>query len=285
MLVQKKVIGKAGRKPEVTIEQIVDAAKGLQVQGRRVTGYTLRDYLGFGGPKFMLEEWEKYLSDNGELTTITQPAELEYILPPELEDKIKLLIGDISKQLNDFANESDSLANRIAEKKARSAYDTMMKNNKILVEEQDLASTILVKADARIEELQEANEELEQRLSEAKSQTFSLKSNNASQLKDIVRLESEIKVNHAKLQTLSNINQELEKTVIRLETKLDDATKTKDSSIKEMRDINAFLNASQIELKEKLIMATTALDTQVALLLEKDRRNSNLEEQLAKYKS
>ena len=48
---------KAGRKPEVTLAQVIKAADILKQQKRDITGWTLRDVIGSGGPNYLNELW------------------------------------------------------------------------------------------------------------------------------------------------------------------------------------------------------------------------------------
>lgn len=56
---------KSGRKPEVTLEQVVKASERLKQQNRKVTGWTIRDVIGSGGPNYLESLWEQYQTDNG----------------------------------------------------------------------------------------------------------------------------------------------------------------------------------------------------------------------------
>jgi hypothetical protein len=262
---------KAGRKPKVSLEQIIDGADLLKSQRREITGWTLRDAIGAGGPSYLISEWEQYQAEIGVTYNVNEEKIDDYILPAALEDKRNILIADVSLQINNFAIESDALANTIAEKKARSAYETMMQNNKKLVEEQDLASRLLLDADLENEKHQE--------------QISLLRGDNKSHIKSIGNLQSKLdKTNEeytrAKFllaQAQSDLIDEekkrsvLEKLEIKLNTKLEDAVTDKKSALNQLEN-----------LKTELITAQANYTARDEIIREKDKRLITLENQLKK---
>ncbi|OUR62735.1 hypothetical protein A9Q74_03830, partial [Colwellia sp. 39_35_sub15_T18] len=148
-----KEMKKTGRKSQVPLEEIIKAAAVLQAQRRKITGWSLRQEIGSGGPKNLITTWENHNNEKGEIILNENKLIEDYILPPSLEDKRNIFLGDISLQINAFVHESDKLANSLAEKKARSAYDLMMQSNKDMVEEHDIANQIIVKTDEENAEL------------------------------------------------------------------------------------------------------------------------------------
>jgi chromosome segregation ATPase len=89
------------RPPEVTDKAIIAAGEALQAEGRRITGFALRQRIGGGNPARLLQVWQEHLSRS------TQPPEL----PPELADALVHVTEAAKQQLRDALS---SLYSRIA---------------------------------------------------------------------------------------------------------------------------------------------------------------------------
>ena len=260
---------KSGRKPDVTLDQVIKGAEILAQQKREITGWTLRDAIGSGGPKYLISVWEQYQIENGVINNVLEETVEDYVLPVELEDKIRLLIADISLQINNFATESDSLANKIAEKKARSAYETMMQNNKKLVEEQDLANRMIEESDVQLETINKLIETLEVKTSSQKKSIKALEGTLAQSEDEHVRTKFILAEAKSKVSELTKKCTTLEKSEIKLTTKVEIAISDKKDVLKQME-----------KLRTTLAELTASNDSHDLILAEKDKRLIQLEEQL-----
>lgn len=244
-------ISKPGRKTQVSPEQVIKAASILQEQRRKITGWSLREVIGYGGPKNLLNIWQSHESNNSDVV-LNEDIEVEkHILPPSLEDKISILLGDISHQINTFACESDSLANKLADKKAHSAYETMMQSNKELVEEQDLANQIIIRADEESHALQLEATQLK---TDFQTQQKSLNDSNNEIIKiadELTRLKFILAEEQSNLHNRTAENLSLAKSITKLETRLEDAIEEKKLCKQESLKVNLQLSETTSMLKTK----------------------------------
>ena len=144
---------KMGRKPSLSPDKIIETIKELQSDNNDVTPCIIRGRIGFGGLGNISSVLESYLKEQNGISLSEKILIETHILPPDLEDKRNMLLTDLTLQVSNFALESDLLANNIAEKRARSAYDTMIENNKNLVDEQSLTIKIFDEVEAKNSEL------------------------------------------------------------------------------------------------------------------------------------
>jgi len=260
---------KSGRKPNVTLEQVIKGAEILVQQKREITGWTLRDAIGSGGPKYLISVWEQYQIEKGVINDVREEAREDYILPAELEGKIDILFADISLQINNFAIESDALANNIAEKKARSAYEAMMQNNKKLVEEQDLANRMIEDSDDQLEAKNKLIETLEMKVFSQKKSIESLKAKLEKNEDEHVRTKFMLSEAQCNTSELTEKCTSLEKLEIKLNTKVEIAISDKKDVLKQME-----------KSRTKLAELTANNESHEEILAEKDKRLIQLEEQL-----
>jgi hypothetical protein len=260
---------KSGRKPEVTLEQVVKASERLKQQNRKVTGWTIRDVIGSGGPNYLEGLWEQYQTDNGIKECSVESNCEEHILPAELEGKIHILLADLSEQINSFASESDQLAIRIADKKAKAAYETLMTTNKQLIEEQELANRMIEDSDDQLEDKNKLIETLEMKTSSQEKSIQSLKSNLEKNEDEHIRTKFILAEAQRKISELTEKCTALEKSEIKLNTKVEIAIGDKKDVIEQME-----------KSRTKLAELTASNESHAMILAEKDKRLIQLEEQL-----
>ena len=265
---------KSGRKPQVTLEQVVKASERLKQQNRKVTGWTIRDVIGSGGPNYLEGLWEQYQTDNGIKEHSVENNYEEHILPAELEGKIHILLADLSEQINSFASESDQLAIRIADKKAKAAYETLMTTNKQLIEEKELANRMIEDSDDQLEDKNKLIETLEMKTSSQEKSTQSLKSNLEKNEDEHVRTKFILAEAQSKVSELTEKCTTLEKSEIKLTTKVEIAISDKKDVLKQME-----------KLRTKLAELTASNDSHALILAEKDKRLIQLEDQLAQIQN
>ena len=246
---------KSGRKPKISLEQVIKASGILQQQKREITGWTLRDVIGSGGPQYLLGLWNEYEEKEGLVSKDTEVTSEGHVLSAELEEKVSTFLMDISKQVNDFALESDQAATRISEKKARAAYETLMTTNKQLVDEQDLANRLIEEADTLNEQqleaiklLEDANLALSEKEQNLLLKIEQLESINAEALKELDLCKEQLHIE--KIQT-----SELEKVEVRLKTQVEVAIEDKNQATDKLTNIQRKLAEKEftIESLEKLL--------------------------------
>ena len=263
------VLKKPGRKPEVKLEQVIAAAERLIQENRYITGWTLRDVIGSGGPNYLIKIWEQHQLDNGMTNDEAEVQSDVYILPPELDGKINILLADVSQQINNFAVESDALANQVAAKKARAAYDTMISTNKRLVEEQDLANRIIVDSDAELQLIKEHIQTLEQQ-TVYQSKLYSELQAKLEKVEDAHIQTKNLLVTAQKcLDDESKKRVNTEKSEIKLNTKLEVALIDKIDAIKELK-----------KTQEKLTEMITKFSIHEAVIAEKNKLIAYLETEI-----
>ena len=149
MIATVKEKKKLGRKASLTPEKIIETIEQMQRDGDKVTACTIRGQLGFGGLSNITTVLETFLKEQTGISLSENELIETHVLSPDLEDKVNMLLSDLSRQINNFAQESDLLANNLAEKRARSAYDSMIENNKKLVDEQSLTIKMFDEVEAK----------------------------------------------------------------------------------------------------------------------------------------
>jgi hypothetical protein len=273
-VIEKK---KLGRKPTLSPEEIIATIKQMQVVGDKITPSTIRTKITFGGLTNITSVLEKFLEEqNGTVVSINEPIE-SHILPPDLEDKVNILLSDLTQKINNFSLESDLLANNIAEKRARSAYDTMIENNKKLVDEQSLTIKIFDEVEAKNDDLNEQITELETRLRTEQKKSLAL---------DKVITKANDELDHSKLQisdiktslaTSSDKNNSLEKLITKAETRLEDAVKNKDIAVNEFTLLRIQLTETDSKFKSSEAIVLQLNFALNALKAEKEQSISDLQ--------
>jgi chromosome segregation ATPase len=259
---------KLGRKPTLSSAEIIATIKKMQKDGDKISPSTIRSKITFGGLTNITSVLEKFLEEqNGTEVSINEPIE-NHVLSPELEDKVNMLINDISQQVNDFSIESDLLANNLAEKKARSAYDCMIENNRKLVDEQNLTVKIFDEVEAKNDELIEQITSIEAKLETEKYNSIALNSDLSKANDEQERLKLTISDLQTTLSTSEANNKTSDKLITKFETRLEDAVLAKDKAISESNKLRIQLTESNSKLKSS---------DEMTVQLKSDIKNVNIE--------
>lgn len=268
---------KLGRKPTLTPDKIISTIKALQDDSCDVTPCIIRKKIGFGGLGNIADVMDSFLKEQtGVSMSESDPIE-NHILAPDLEDKVNMLISDLSLQVNNFALESDLLATNIANKRARSAYDTMIENNKKLVDEQNLTIKIFDEVETKNDELNEKNTEIETRLENEQFKSAALDADLSKAIDELTRLnlsKSDIK---AILSTSEAKNKSLEKLITKIETRLEDAVMDKDISVNEFTLLRTQLTETDSKFKSSEAIVLQLNSALNALKAEKEQSISDLQ--------
>lgn len=273
-VIEKK---KLGRKPTLSSAEIIATIKKMQKDGDKISPSTIRSKITFGGLTNITSVLEKFLEEqNGTEVSINEPIE-NHVLSPELEDKVNILLSDITNQINNFSLESDLLANNIANKRARSAYDTMIENNNKLVDEQSLTIKMFDEVEAKNDELNEQIAEIETILENERVKSSALDADLSKANDELARLRLLISNIEVSLSSSETKNKSFEKLITKLETRLEDSIKDKDNAVNESIKIRTQLTEISSKLKSSdaiVLQLNSALN---ALKAEKEQSISDLQ--------
>lgn len=281
-VIEKK---KLGRKATLSPEEIIATIKQMQKDGDKISPSTIRGKITFGGLTNITSVLESFLEEqSGTELSINEPIE-SHILAPDLEDKVNMLISDLSLQLNNFALESDLLANNIAEKRARSAYDTMIENNKNLVDEQSLTIKIFDEVEAKNSELVNHISNIETQLLDEQKKLLAL---------DKVISKANDELDHSKLQisdiqtslaTSADKNHSLEKLITKAETRLESSITDKEIAVNESIKFRTQLTEITSKLKSSDAMTEQLKSDISSLNAENEKSTSELQSKNSKLLS
>jgi len=100
------------RPVEFTDEQVVEAGRTLQAQGRNITGFALRQKVGGGNPTRLKQVWDEHI--NSQTTAKAEPvAEL----PVEVAEEVASVTKALTERLAALAVELNDKAVKAAERR------------------------------------------------------------------------------------------------------------------------------------------------------------------------
>jgi len=170
---------KLGRKAEVDEQRVIDAGLKLLEQNKTVSGWKLRNIISSGNPRRLQAVWEQYQSEHGETVTI-QETSSDSILPPDVEDSLKILLGGLNADIESLVVQSNNAAVRAADKRVKSEYEASKRAKENAEHELAEAEIALNHSDSKIEELTARVAELEKSFREATGDLKSSKTTVAS---------------------------------------------------------------------------------------------------------
>lgn len=272
---------KLGRKPTLTADKIIATIKQMKKDGDNVTPSTIRTRITFGGLTNISNVLEKFLKEEGEANESSIVPIENHALSPELEAKINILLSDLTLQINNFSLESDLLANNIAEKRARSAYETMIESNQKLVDEQNLTIKIFDEVEAKNDELNEQIVEIETRLKNEQVNSSALDADLSKANNELVRLESLLSNTKASLTTSETKNKSFEKLITKIETQLEGSIKDKEIAVNDSIKVRTQLTEISSNLKSSEAMTAQLKSDLTAFRAEKDESASELQSKIS----
>ena len=285
MIATVKEKKKLGRKASLTPEKIIETIEKMQRDEDKVTACTIRGQIGFGGLSNITTVLETFLKEQTGISLSENELIETHVLSPDLEDKANILLGDLSQQINNFLLESDLLANNLAEKRARSAYDSMIENNRKLVDEQSLTIKMFDEVEAKNDELNEQIAEIETILENERVKSSALDADLSKANDELARLRLLISNIEVSLSSSETKNKSFEKLITKLETRLEDSIKDKDNAVNESIKIRTQLTEISSKLKSSDAM-TDQLKSDIGVLItEKDQSTSELKSSNSKLLS
>lgn len=144
---------KIGRTVEVDESRIIDAGKRLENAGKSVTKWGLRNAVGAGNPSRLMRVWEAYKAENGEVVVVAANAEEAPSLPPEVEDGLRVMLGEVNRGIEQLIRNSNAIAVRVADMRVKTQYDAAKAAQVNAENELSEAEAALDQADQRITDL------------------------------------------------------------------------------------------------------------------------------------
>ncbi len=140
------------RPAKVTEEVVVEAGIELERKQVSINGWSLRNAIGAGKPERLEKIWLSYKSKDSP-TLVQSTNGDDYILPLEIEESLTLFSNKLSIELRNIITNSDTLANQIADQKAKSIYKSLEENNQNIESQLKIATSMIDDADKEIETL------------------------------------------------------------------------------------------------------------------------------------
>ncbi|NQY87414.1 MAG: hypothetical protein HRT51_06595 [Colwellia sp.] len=236
---------KMGRKVTLTPDKIIETIKELQNDKRDVTPCTIRKSIGSGGLGNISSVLQSYLKEQRGISLSESEPQETHILPPALEDKLNMILSDLSQQLNNFSLESDQLATNIAEKKARSAYENIIQHNQQINGELTLTIKIFDEIEVKNDEMTEQITEIQIMLENEQIKSSALDASLSKANDESTRLNLLVSETKVSLSTSETKNKSLEKLITKAETRLEGSITDKEIAVKE--SIKTITQLTQIE--------------------------------------
>ena len=266
-----------GRKPSLSPDKIIETIKELQSDNNDVTPCIIRGRIGFGGLGNISSVLESYLKEQNGISLSDNILIETHILPPDLEDKRNILLTDITLQVSNFVLESDLLANNLAEKKARSAYENIIQHNQKITDELTQTIKIFDEVEVKNDLLNEQIIEIEARLEKEKTQSANLDKGLSKTNDELTRLNISKSDIEKILSTSEAKNKSLEKLITKAETRLEDAVKNKDIAVNEFTLLRTQLTETDSKFKSSEAIVLQLNSALNALKAEKEQSISDLQ--------
>ncbi len=260
---------KIGRTPEVDESRIIDAGKRLENAGKSVTKWGLRNAVGAGNPSRLMRLWEAYKAENGEVIVVAANAEEAPTLPPEVEDGLRVMLGEVNSGIEQLIRNSNAIAVRVADMRVKTQYDAAKAAQVNAENELSEAEAALDQADQRITDLAAETKQQSTLIRELTGQHEKIKAEHEQllrQYKDTVNKTEQLQ---DKVVTLADVNSG-QKTALDI---AQNENKNLKAEIERLRAVEEKLNATNQEL------ATKGAELKSALL-----QNEKQEQQLDEFK-
>jgi len=276
---------KMGRKPSLSPDEIIETIKDLQNDNRDVTPCIIRKRIGFGGLGNITKVMETFLQNQTGISLSKSEPKETHILPPDLEDKRNMLLTDLTLQVSNFVLESDLLANNLAEKKARSAYENIIQHNQKITDELTQTINMFDEVEVKNDQLNEQITEIRTLFENEQVKSSALDANLSKANDESARLNLQVSETKASLATSEIKNKSFEKLITKIETQLEVSIKDKDIAAKESIKFRTKLTEVDSKLKSSDAM-TDQLKSDIGVLrTEKDQSTSELKSSNSKLLS
>ena len=153
------------RPADYSEEQIIEAGKALQEEGKRVTPFGIRERMGGGKPQRIREIWEQYVAGDLEQEARQEDA---VELPAEFAEQVQGMNTALIADLTAFATRVYRRADEIAESRTREAMQAAKKAKESAETDVAEAERVIEDQDAQVEALEQQIAALREELSGAK---------------------------------------------------------------------------------------------------------------------
>lgn len=142
-------------------EQIIEAGRALQAEGRNITGFALRNRIGGGNPTRLRQIWDEYQASQhaAESLPVTE-------LPAEIAEEVKAVSTALAERLTHLVTKLNDKAVRAAEYRVTEITRTAAEQAAQAEQEFADAARTVECLEGKLEELQAGNEQLTQTLRE-----------------------------------------------------------------------------------------------------------------------
>ena len=283
-----------GRTPEVSDEQIIEVGLKLESEGSRISAWKLRSVIGAGTPARLMKVWENYKAANGELVIAPEKKE-NSALPPEVEDNLRLMLGQLNESIEGLAFQTNNAAVMAADKRVKSEYEASKNAKEEAEQELAEAANTVAQLDSSIVQLNESLQvkendirDLGGKFESEKTKTSSLQeqlNNSSTKLDNLGSKHEDLKKEFTTIQVSAKT---AEQDVKRLTEDVLDGLKTIDETSAELKIVskdniklstklesaNELSSSQKIEI-EKLRAKNEALNESVGKANEKSQAASN----------
>lgn len=147
------------RPAEISQEQIIEAGKALQAEGRNITGFALRQRVGGGNPARMRQVWDEYVQTQA--GTVAAP---EVELPAEVAEGLASASQALVDRLSALVASLNEQAVRAADRRVTEAVRSAGEQREQAERELADAAQAVEELEARLRQAQEQGEALRQQL-------------------------------------------------------------------------------------------------------------------------
>jgi DNA repair exonuclease SbcCD ATPase subunit len=181
-----------GRKAEFSDQQIIDAGKAIEAEGKPISTFAIRNRLNGGSSERIKTVWAEYTAQQ---ETIIEEEIPDIELPTEIAEKLEKNQQIAKNQLEKLAIESFRVAQQVAEKRVKSTIDDYQSKIREYEESENQASIALESSDKKIDELESEIDLLQSRNEELvaeNSKSLGLMQANNARIKQLEAKELEL---------------------------------------------------------------------------------------------
>lgn len=143
-----------GRKAVFSDEQIINAGKAIEADGKPVSPFAIRNMLNGGSTDRIKEVWHQYTQQLSVGDTDTSTEE-EIDLPVEIQEALDKNSSSALNHLEKLATESYRIAQQVAEKRVKSTIEDYQAKVNELVESERQANLAIEASDQKADMLED----------------------------------------------------------------------------------------------------------------------------------
>lgn len=179
------------RPVEYETKDIIQAGLELQALSRKVSGFSLRQKIGGGNTKRLMQVWEEYLTSQ-----TFREAEPVTELPSEIAEAFRVVVKALTKHLSGLAIDLNDKAVKAAEHRVKEVISSADDQREQAEQELADASQTIDDLKTKIDELKVNAEKLEKKLADAQAV-------NQSQTMELAKLQERLALTEQTAKTVS----------------------------------------------------------------------------------